>query len=255
MGGPLELDSVVVQDATGLDVVARLAGMSLADVRELNPSYLREITPPKRKSVLRLPAGAGEPTRSGLEALPASERLGTFPHRARSGETLTSLGKKYGVGLAAMREANADLASRAPRRGEVVRIPGEARLKGWIAENKRASSSDVLSGGTSHRVRRGETLGAIARRYRVTVAQLRAWNGLRSTAIRQGQVLRLRPGRVRTPTATSQAGSARVHLVRAGDTLSSIARRYGTTISALRSANSLSSGRTLLAGQRLRIPS
>lgn len=255
MGGPPALDSVVLTEATGFDVIARLAGIPAADLREINPSYLRDLTPPKRTSVVRLPAGLGATTQAELDGLSASERLGSFPHRAKSGETLSSLGKRYGVALAAMRTANPDYAKKAPRKGEVVVIPGEARLKGWIAENRRVNTTEVLSGGTSHRVRRGETLGGIARRYRVSVAQLRGWNGLRSNSIRAGQLLRLRPGTPRkASTRTSSVPGARVHLVRAGDTLSSIARRYRTTVQALRDANHLSAGR-ILAGQRLKIPS
>ena len=255
MGGPVALDSLVLTEATGFDVIARASGIGVAELREINPSYLRDLTPPKRTSVVWLPAGLGAATQAELDALPASERLGSFPHRARAGETLTSLGKKYGVGTAAMRSANPEYVKKAPGKGAVVRIPGEARLKGWVSENRRVNTAEVLSGGTSHRVRRGETLGAIARRYRVTVSQLRGWNGLRSNTIRAGQVLRLRPGTSRKTTirATAASGS-RVHIVRAGDTLTSIARRYRTTIQALRNVNNLSAGR-ILAGQRLKIPS
>lgn len=255
MGGPLPLDSVVVDDATGLDVIARLAGVPTADIRELNPHYLRELTPPRRTSVVRLPEGTGASTRNALESLPATERLGSFPHRAKSGETLATLAKKYGVTLAALRSSNPEFATKRPRKGDVVRISGAARLKGWVAENRRVNTSEPISGGVSHRVRRGETLSGIARRYRVTVSQLRSWNALRSNNLRVGQVLRLRPGRARTSTArAAPSEGAKVHLVRAGDTLSSIARRYGTTIRALQSANRFPAGRTLLAGQRLRIP-
>jgi membrane-bound lytic murein transglycosylase D len=255
MGGPVELDSVVLTEATGFDVIARASGIAVAELREINPSYLRDLTPPRRTSVVRLPAGLGAATRAELDALPASERLGSFPHRARSGETLTSLGKKYGVAAAAMRNANPEYLKKGPRKGDVVRIPGEARLKGWVAENRRVNTTEVLSGGTSHRVRRGETLGGIARRYRVSVSQLRGWNGLRSNTIRAGQLLRLRPGTPRkTTTRTSAVAGARVHVVRAGDTLSSIARRYRTTIQALRDVNNLAASR-ILAGQRLKIPS
>lgn len=213
MGGPLPLDSVVVHDATGLDVIARLAGITAADVRELNRSYLRELTPPKRTSVVRLPEGTGASTQKELEALPASERLGSFPHRAKPGETLASLGKRYGVTLTAMRAANAEFTSKGPRKGDVVRIPGEARLKGWVAENRRVNTSEPLSGGVTHRVRRGETLSGIAKRYRVTVSQLRSWNGLRSNTLRVGKVLRLRPGRTRAaskPVAAAAAAAAKI---------------------------------------------
>src|SRR4030095_14171299 len=117
---------------TGLDVVAGLAGVPVAELRELNPHYLRELTPPKRTAVVRLPEGKGGQVLAALQALSPSARMGSFPHPAKSGETLTSLAKHYGVTLAAMREANPDYAARAPRKGDVVKIPGEARLKGWV---------------------------------------------------------------------------------------------------------------------------
>jgi len=255
MGGPVARDSLVLTDATGFDVIARASGVPVAELREMNPSYLRDLTPPKRTSVVRVPEGLGAKAQAELDALPASERLGSFPHRARAGETLTSLGKKYGVTTAAMRGANPEYVKKAPGRGEVVRIPGEARLKGWVAENRRVNTSEVLSGGTRHRVRAGETLGGIARRYRVSVSQLRGWNGLRSNTIRAGQVLRLRPGTPgKATTRTSTVAGSKVHVVRTGDTLSSIARRYRTTIQALRNVNNLAASR-ILAGQRLKIPS
>lgn len=54
-------------------------------------------------------------------------------------------------------------------------------------------------------------------------------------------------------SGASTASSGKVHRVRSGDTLSEIARRYGTTVSKLRSANGLTSNR-LRIGQELKIP-
>ncbi|MEO7474591.1 MAG: transglycosylase SLT domain-containing protein, partial [Gemmatimonadales bacterium] len=56
---PFNYDSLVVTDVTGLDVVAKLAGASLAEIRDLNPQYLRLATPPRSTMVIRLPAGSG----------------------------------------------------------------------------------------------------------------------------------------------------------------------------------------------------
>ncbi|HLB53891.1 MAG TPA: LysM peptidoglycan-binding domain-containing protein, partial [Gemmatimonadales bacterium] len=243
-------DSVVVHEATGLDVIANLAGVSLADLWAANPVYLRAVTPPQRRSVVWVPAGRGEEAQAGLDVLPAAERLTSFVHHAKRGETMRRLASRYGVTLADLRSLNPEFKARAPRPGEILRIPGKARLAGWVAENRRVVPDPNLGGGSTHRVRRGETLSHLSRRYGVSVANLRVWNRLGQHAvIRVGQVLRVKPG------AARPAAGKRVHIVKAGETLSSLARRYRTSVQALRQANRMPAGRPLLAGQRLTIPS
>lgn len=122
----------------------------------------------------------------------------------------------------------------------------------------------------NHRVRKGESLSKIARRYGSTTRLIMQANGLRSAhRIRVGQVLKIPPkGGVGASMAASrsskppaQASSARssgsgsgIHRVRRGDTLSSIARRYGTSVSAVKQANNIRNVRSLQIGQSLKIP-
>ena len=101
----------------------------------------------------------------------------------------------------------------------------------------------------THRVRSGESLYTIGKRYGVSVDRIKAANGLRRNTIRVGQELVI-PAR---SSGSAAASEGKVHRVRSGDTLSEIARRYGTTVSKLRSANGLSSNR-LRIGQELKIP-
>ncbi len=266
-GAPL--DSVVVSEPTGLDVVARLADVPLADLWALNPAFLRAVTPPSpnQRAVIRVPAGRGAEAQAALDLLPATERLSGFAHHAKRGETLTRIASRYGVRLAELRSLNPQYKARAPKTGEVVRIPGSARLSGWIAENRRVVTEPERASGSVHRVKRGETLSHLSRRYGVSVAKLRAWNRLGPSAvIRIGQTLRVRApaASASQPARTSSGGTAakaragaaaKVHIVKAGDTLFGLARRYGTTVPALLQANRLAASRPLLVGQRLTIPS
>lgn len=120
-----------------------------------------------------------------------------------------------------------------------------------------------------HSVRSGETLGAIARRYRTSVAAIQRLNNLRSsTLIRPGQKLKI-PGRGGTPSEETGAAGMRaavkpggtdapggpvIHKVRPGDTLFALARTYGTSIGRIREANGLRND-SLAIGQNLTIPS
>jgi LysM repeat protein len=167
------------------------------------------------------------------------------------------------VTVAALREANPEIKSKAPRPGQRLVIPGGAAAK-W-------TESDAGAGGGSrrHTVRKGETLGGIASRYKVSVANLKNWNNLSSNTIRVGQKLRVggsasvsRSGSKKGRSTAVAAGSKQavspsarqsVHIVRSGETLTSLAKRYGVTVQAIKVANSMSSSR-LKAGQKIRIP-
>ncbi|SVC69350.1 uncharacterized protein METZ01_LOCUS322204, partial [marine metagenome] len=94
-----------------------------------------------------------------------------------------------------------------------------------------------VSAATKHTVRRAETLSGIAKRYGVSVAQLRTWNRLSGDAIQIGQQL--------TVDVTQ-------YTVKSGDTLSEIALRFGLTVDKLRRYNGLDSD-VLIIGQKLRL--
>lgn len=251
-GPPFPLDSVVVPDMTGLDVIAELAGTNLAAIRDLNPHYIRLATPPGRASVVRLPAGTMERVAEGYRKLPASKRIRYREHIVRSGESLGAIARKYGVSLTDLRESNP-----AVRKTSLIR-PGQRLVVPTGGGLVPAGASDGGSGApsrssaTSHVVRSGETLSAIAARYDVEVSALKTWNKLPSSGlIKAGQRLRLTAPET---TSAASAGGTRTHLVKRGETLVGIARRYGVTVESLKDLNGFSSARELQAGARIRIP-
>jgi membrane-bound lytic murein transglycosylase D len=111
-----------------------------------------------------------------------------------------------------------------------------------------------------HRVRRGETLSSIARRYHTSVSALMKANNLRrGNLIVAGRSLKV-PSSGRSGAAETtgrqylaEASATTRHVVRSGDSLWNLARRYGTTVPKISAANKLS-GTNLSIGQRLVIP-
>ena len=77
---PLTFDEVTVSDATGLDVIARLADTSVAALLELNPQYVRGVTPPGRSVVVRVPRGHGTVVAERYDSLPITERITFVDH-------------------------------------------------------------------------------------------------------------------------------------------------------------------------------
>src|SRR4051812_8891176 len=92
---PFAYDSLMVDDATGLDVVARLAGTSVADLRDLNPQYLRLVTPPRSVMVIRLPAGTGPAVAEGYAKLSSKARVHYMTHVVGRREKLSSIAAHY----------------------------------------------------------------------------------------------------------------------------------------------------------------
>ena len=98
----------------------------------------------------------------------------------------------------------------------------------------------------THTVRRGETLSAVASRYGTSVSVLARMNRLSDpNFIVAGQ-------RLRVPASMS---ARTTHTVSSGETLSSIASRYGTTVGALARVNKIRDPNFIVSGQKLRVPS
>lgn len=122
---------------------------------------------------------------------------------------------------------------------------------------------------TRHTVRRGESLDVLARRYGVSVQDLRNWNRISGNTIYVGQVIEIynvpddrRIAQAQTqsvgapsvigPVPAGRSDEATIHVVRSGETLSQIAGRYRVTVREIREWNNLS-GTTIRPGQELKI--
>jgi membrane-bound lytic murein transglycosylase D len=202
-----QLDSIIVPDATGLDVIARLADTTVQAIRELNGQYFRSMTPPRTRSVVRLPAGSGARVAAAYEALPPKQRITFVEHYVSRGETVGSIARLYGVTMQTILAANPGVKPSALRVGQRLVIPKSGVLpsRATMASVADPAPRAKTTPAGVHRVRKGETLSAIAHRYGVTVSQLQEWNSLESRdVLRAGQLLHVsepnpREASLRTP--------------------------------------------------------
>ena len=179
----------------------------------------------------------------GLSSVPVSastQSTDTVVHIVQRGETLQIIARRYGTTYGAIASANNLANPNFVYAGQRLVIPTGATAPS-------AGSTAV------HIVGRGDTLRSIAARYGTTVSYLATLNGLPNPDfIWVGQALKV-------PSSTSTAqpqdpGSTVVHLVQRGEFLARIAWKYGTTASAIASANNLVNPSLIYVGQRLVIP-
>jgi membrane-bound lytic murein transglycosylase D len=253
---PLAFETVPVEGAVHLKTIARLAESDLETVRYLNPHLRRQVTPPRETTNVRVPVGTAERTLVALKDLPDSERLAEVRHKVRKGETITSIARRYGVTTSEIREANGMGRKSVPRAGQWLTVPGgTAPVTVAKASAPRKHSELRKDGGAvAYRVRRGDTLAAIARRYGTTPQAVANASGIRvSSTLQVGQRLTIPARGGAALQAQAAAAEKVVHTVRRGESLTRIATQYRVTVDEICALNDIKPNMTLYPGTRLTI--
>ena len=256
----LEWDIHHIDKPTDLQVIAEATGATVSEIRFLNPELRGLMTPPNVSTYrLRVPPGTREALAEKLDSLTPEERLRWARHILQPGESLSKVSRDYDVPLRAIMDANPEAARRQRRLspGTIINVP----LSGGLPAMQQASREDRPSYEKGervvHRVRRGDTLHRIASKYRTDISSLKDWNGLNGSLIQSGQRIvayygvRGEAGRsIQASEPGHQSGQRLVHAVRRGESLSTIAQRYGTSVTNLKRWNAIQ-GSVITPGQNL----
>jgi len=198
----LTFDTVPVRDAVDLRVVAECAGTEVGQIQLLNPELRRLATPAGRGWSVKVPTGAAGPAGDCLANLPPEKRVTFRTHVVARGQTLASLSKLYGSSPAAIADANGLAKGKSLAKGAELIIPIDPRsapvrraaagVRTADAQGvSRARPADDSGRRVTYKVRRGDTLGAIATKYRTTIQQVKSWNRLHGTRVAAGETLTL----------------------------------------------------------------
>jgi membrane-bound lytic murein transglycosylase D len=205
---PHEYEMVTVTEAVQFSALAQCAGMSIDSLRELNPELVRKATPPSATYNLKVRKGAAEEFRKRYAALTDDEKRPFITHKVGRGETLASIARRYGVSGAELAELNSLSGYKAKlRRGSVLRIPSTSATR-QAAEQASAAEASQASAPTK------PTASAA-----VTAAPSEP-----------------------TPTASASGTTRTHHVVRSGESLTLLARRYLVNLADLRAWNGLTPG-------------
>jgi membrane-bound lytic murein transglycosylase D len=178
-----------------LGVVAKLTDMPVDELFMINPGYQRWITDPKGPHALLVPADKKDALVEGLSKLSDEDRVQWARHEVKRGDTMSRVAGRYGVTVDSIRTTN-NLGSNHLSIGQNLLIPVSANKLALASVQPpaiiRAAAASPRADGRPvkvvHRVRSGESLWSIARKYRVYIHQLREWNLMDDgDALRMGQ--------------------------------------------------------------------
>ncbi len=263
-----QIDTVMVRDVLAFDQVNEVLGISVEDLKFLNPAYKLNVIPATngKEYVLRLPVDYMDDflnneqtifnykTEKGLEReqmlaqiKKAQERT---IHVVRSGENLGLIAKKYHCSVSKIKSWN-NLRSNMIRPGQrLVVYPRGA----YYADAPASSSSSAKAKNGSYTVKKGDNLGKIASSNGISVSQLKAWNNIKGNTIHPGQKLVISATSSNSSSSDNNvSGDFVYHTVRSGDTLWDIAIKYEVTVGQIRSWNNISNAHRLKPGQKLKV--
>ena len=240
--------------------------------RDLNPPLASNPAPMFDPNAPAVAAGGSSrysPTRPG-SAVVAPPQAYVAPvevapavtYTVQRGDNLWSLAKKNNITVRELAAANNIPADSGLRLGQELVIPGKVNSPVAVSTSASAAREDS---NTMYEIKSGDTLAKIARKHGTTVAQLMAFNNLRSDMVRAGDKLAI-PDTTTTvgpaavavemakPSASKASTSDHKHVVASGESLTVIARRYGVKIGDLALANKIGDPSLIRPGQELVIP-
>jgi membrane-bound lytic murein transglycosylase D len=268
----------VVETGGQIDMAlaASLAGIDTDALYALNAGVNRWATDPEGPHRLLLPLAQADLFATSLAALGERERVQWTRHRVRTGETIGGIAERYQTTVAVLREIN-QLGGNTIRAGEDLTIPHATQSIATYTQSAdvraaRQQSTPRNGERREHLVQAGETLWSISRVYDVDIRNLASWNSMAPGDVlsvgRELVVWTAPPAAiaaaataqaslVRSDSATGFAATSRIreitYVVRRGDSLSSIARRFKVSVDKLVEWNAGTLDQYLQPGQRLKM--
>jgi membrane-bound lytic murein transglycosylase D len=209
---PIRYEKVEIPDATDLKVIARCCEVDYETIKALNPELKMWCTPPHRPDYqVKIPAGTRETFLQNFSQLSPSERITFRQHQVRSGDTLSTIARRYGIKKEPIMQLNDLKSPRQLRTGSSIIIPipadralarDEREIETRISKKKavapkapkRVVVAEVRGPFKEIRyvVKDGDTLWDIAFLYNLRIEDIRRWNNLRGNVIRPKDELLLR---------------------------------------------------------------
>ncbi|MEJ2080928.1 MAG: LysM peptidoglycan-binding domain-containing protein [Acidobacteriota bacterium] len=256
---PLEFDTVRLSKACAVSHFTNVPGVSETDLRNLNPHLKRLLSRSRRVFPagieIRVPPGKGRAVEAALSRVNSRGRKvmvssdGNVRYRVEEGDTLGSIASEFRVSPAEVARLSG---LRSPDRiysGQVLTV-GRSSVLGDSATEFFSGSQDEGDDSRNYTVRAGDNLFKIAQRFGTTVNALIEANDIRDPdSIHAGVALT-----IPYDGAAARPPGPKRYVVRRGDTLLTIAQRFGASLQRILQINGIRDPDQIQQGQELRIP-
>lgn len=237
---PLLYENVVTTSQTNLYWLAKGLEIEPGILEELNPALKLPMTPPKVEYTLRVPYGMAEMAQNIIDTATTDERAMYKIYNPKHGEKLADIASKYKVTVTSLKELNA-LVYSSVYAGRPIFVP----IKDMRDTECDAKFNRHLSklAAKYYVVKRGDTFIDIAHKHSMRLKDLQKLNpNINSSRIYVGQYIAVGEGvipKAKTATKVNKSVKGPKYTVRNGDTLWSIAKKFGTTVDFIMTANNL----------------
>ena len=217
-----------VKSGDTLTYIARQYKTSVSELKKLN--HLKsDLIYVGQKLKVKGSSSSSKPT------TPAPSTGSTYT--VKSGDTLTHIARQYKTSVSELKKLN-------HLKSDLIFVGQKLKVKGSSSSSKPTTSAP--SAGSTYTVKSGDTLSSIARKYKVSVANLVSWNNLKNANVLYvNQKLTIKNSG-QTKNNTSSQNTKKTHKVVSGDTLSGLAVKYNTTVRAIKTKNNLKSDLILI---------
>ncbi|RDX36903.1 LysM peptidoglycan-binding domain-containing protein [Kangiella sp. HD9-110m-PIT-SAG07] len=241
---------VAIEAPANLMELAKIANIDKNVFYRLNPGYNKLFIPEEHgQAKILVPTKNVQLFQKGIMDIEPGKALGLMTYTVKAGDNLSAIAKKHNTSVSYLKNLN-KLKSDFLKIGQVLKMPGfanasehELNFMATLDKNRQRRRYQT------YRVRSGDNLWSIGKRFGVSSSQIAGWNNMnKNSTLRIGQRLKVWPKRY------SQFASAKQsYKVRSGDSLSTIARKFKVKVSDLTKWNRLNKRSIIRPGQTLTI--
>ena len=244
-----EFDTVQVSDCIDLNKIAKGINISYDSLKSMNPHIKQWCTPPNMKNVtLYIPKDSKEDYYTFYKTLSNRDKVNWYRYQIQVGDALGSIAQRFDVSLSALKSINKMKSNRIiAGRYIFVPIPANSKIPPNSTSTSNYKGSNYKGKRIIHKIKNGESLYTISKKYGVTVKQIIEWNKIKNPSkISVGQKLYIYTNGARV------YGDKRYYTVKSGESLYTISRKLGVPMNDLARWNKLSTKKPIIhPGEKL----